>query len=335
MMNELIITEHGVKIGKKQRRLQISGKDVEKELSIENLDLLIITGNASITSSAIRLASEHNVPIHVANYRGKPISTLYPSDATGNPRLKIEQLKARREDKGLKLAKKFATTGMTNKAVILRSLDKTRSETNLKNDGEKIMDLIEKLEDIKGEISLCRAKIMNLEGRAASVYFDKLSEILPEKLYKGRRGRRPPTDAFNAGLSYGYGILYPRVHKSLIFSGLNPYIGFLHAASRRRPALEMDLIEEFRQPTVDRAIINLAVRNQLKEKHTESRKDGVFLNKKGRKLIANEVMKKLSEKKEHKGRNTKVKRHIRNQAISLANYILEEGNYKGYSPSRI
>lgn len=39
---------------------------------------------------------------------------------------------------------------------------------------------------------------------------------------------------------------------------LDPYVGFLHADSSRRPALVMDLMEEFRQPVVDRVVFRLA-----------------------------------------------------------------------------
>lgn len=334
-MSELVITEHGVKVGKKEKRIKVVGTETNEEIAIEDLDLVIINSNVSITSAALRLCAESNVPIHIEDYRGNPVSSIYPSDISGNPKLKIRQLKIRKKKRGLEIAKKFAKSGIKNQANMLRSLGQTRDNESLRETGEKILQTTDELENISGKLEHEREKIMNIEGRAASKYYSGLSKIIPQEIFRGKREKRPPTDTFNAAISYGYSMLYPRAHKSSIYAGLNPYLGFLHAEYRRRPGLVMDLVEEFRQPIVDRAVINLIVRNQLKNKNGIEQKDkSVLLNEKGRKLVAGGVMEKMSEERKHRGENTMMKRHMRNQSISLARDILDEEEYVPFTPRR-
>jgi CRISPR-associated protein Cas1 len=70
---------------------------------------------------------------------------------------------------------------------------------------------------------------MGIEGEASRQYFGAMKEVLSPEVYKGQRTRQPPQDLFNALLGYGYGVLFTEIEKACILSGLNPYMGFLHA----------------------------------------------------------------------------------------------------------
>jgi CRISPR-associated protein Cas1 len=52
-------------------------------------------------------------------------------------------------------------------------------------------------------------------------------------------------------------VLSIQVDQALILAGLDPYGGFLHADRPGKPSLVLDLIEEFRQPVVDRTVIGM------------------------------------------------------------------------------
>jgi len=56
----------------------------------------------------------------------------------------------------------------------------------------------------------------------------------------------------NSALNYGYGILYGQVWGAVMNAGFEPFAGFLHLDRPGKPSLVLDLIEEFRQPIVDR-----------------------------------------------------------------------------------
>lgn len=72
--------------------------------------------------------------------------------------------------------------------------------------------------------------------------------------FEGRE-HRGATDQVNAALNYGYGILYAQVWGAIMNAGLEPFAGFLHVDRPGKPSLVLDLIEEFRQPLVDRPVI--------------------------------------------------------------------------------
>ncbi|MCE8426874.1 MAG: CRISPR-associated endonuclease Cas1 [Candidatus Methanoperedens sp.] len=70
---------------------------------------------------------------------------------------------------------------------------------------------------------------------------------------------------FNALLGYGYGVLFTELEKAVILSGLDPYMGFLHADRAGKPSMVLDLMEEWRQPIVDRSMITLVSRKVVQQ----------------------------------------------------------------------
>lgn len=72
-----------------------------------------------------------------------------------------------------------------------------------------------------------------------------------------RRNRRPPKDAVNALLSFGYGLLARDCTVAAHAVGFDPYVGFYHQPRFGRPALALDLMEEFRPLIADSVAITL------------------------------------------------------------------------------
>ena len=69
------------------------------------------------------------------------------------------------------------------------------------------------------------------------------------------RNRRPPMDPVNALLSFGYALLVKTITVAIVANGLDPWWGFMHRPRHGRPALALDLMEEFRPLIVDSAVI--------------------------------------------------------------------------------
>ena len=67
-------------------------------------------------------------------------------------------------------------------------------------------------------------------------------------------------------LSYGYVILTSQVASALAAVGFNSYIGYLHASRYGKPALALDLMEEFRPLIVDSVVLSLFNNHQLEAK---------------------------------------------------------------------
>jgi len=58
----------------------------------------------------------------------------------------------------------------------------------------------------------------------------------------------------NALLSFGYTLLTTELTGALAAQGLDPFVGVLHDLDYGRPSLALDLLEEFRQPIIDRLV---------------------------------------------------------------------------------
>jgi CRISPR-associated protein Cas1 len=110
--------------------------------------------------------------------------------------------------------------------------------------------------------------LRGVEGEAARTYFAALNCLIRPDARKDfeidGRSRRPPRDAFNALLSFLYTLLVHDCRSALETVGLDPQVGFLHVLRPGRPALALDLVEEFRAIAADRMALTLVNRVQLK-----------------------------------------------------------------------
>ncbi len=98
--------------------------------------------------------------------------------------------------------------------------------------------------------------LRGVEGTATRWYFRGFRHLLrPPWQFPGRR-RRPPTDPVNALLSLGYTLLTQKAVAAVETVGLDPYAGVLHQERYGRPALALDLAEEFR-PVVDGVVLKI------------------------------------------------------------------------------
>jgi CRISPR-associated protein Cas1 len=79
------------------------------------------------------------------------------------------------------------------------------------------------------------------------------------------------------------------VHGALEQVGLDPFIGYLHGVRAGKPALALDLMEEFRPLYVDRLVLTLFNRGQVSPRHTETLPGGaVQLTDDGRRMFLKE-----------------------------------------------
>ena len=102
--------------------------------------------------------------------------------------------------------------------------------------------------------------LRGIEGDAAEGYFSVFDSMIlvPEPEFRFHlRSRRPPMDRVNALLSFVYSILTLDMRSALESVGLDPYVGYLHVERPGRPALALDLMEEFRSAYADRLVLSL------------------------------------------------------------------------------
>lgn len=126
---------------------------------------------------------------------------------------------------------------------------------------------------------------MGLEGMATREYFRAFSMLVKPELdfHFSHRNRRPPQDPVNALLSYAYTLLAKDMMSAIQVVGFDPYVGFLHHPVYGRPALALDLMEEFRPVIADSAVLLAINRRVVGISDFEFNLGGCFLNNHGRK----------------------------------------------------
>ena len=98
------------------------------------------------------------------------------------------------------------------------------------------------------------------------------------------RSRRPPKDRFNALLSFLYGQLYRDLLSVIMRVGLEPALGVMHTPRSAAPPLVLDMVELFRVPVVDIAVLGAVNRQTFdSEKDFDVTPVKVWLSESGRK----------------------------------------------------
>src|SRR5450631_3597753 len=162
---------------------------------------------------------------------------------------------------------------------------------------------------------LPRGPLMGLEGTGARMYWKEIGNMLPEGSGFAGRSHQGAGDAVNAALNYGYGILTSHVWGAVMNAGLEPFAGFLHVDRSGKPSLALDLMEEFRQPVVDRAIFSwLNKGGQLTL--VKDMLDGA-----SRESVASRVLMRLNATEQHRGKQHQVRSIVQMQARLAASAV--------------
>ncbi|NEP54889.1 MAG: CRISPR-associated endonuclease Cas1, partial [Moorea sp. SIO3C2] len=133
-------------------------------------------------------------------------------------------------------------------------------------------------------------------------YFPALGQLMTVEAFRfSQRSRRPPKDATNAMLSFGYTLLHNNVLSLILAEGLNPYLGNLHRSDRRETHLAFDLIEEFRSPVVDTLVLTLVNRGVIKPDDFGPSPDGqgIYLSDGARRRFIQEFERRMGEETAH------------------------------------
>jgi CRISPR-associated protein Cas1 len=175
--------------------------------------------------------------------------------------------------------------------------------------------------------------VLGLEGAAARIWFRRLPEVLEstrsdkELLTNfSTRNRRPPLDPVNAMLSYGYGILVKELSVILERAGFDSRLGFMHRPRGGRPALALDLMEEFRPLVVDSVVLGLVARGEIDSGDFLRCGDAVSLTQPGRRKVLSAYERRLDTLIQHPvfGYTISYRRVLDVQARLLGRHLLGE-----------
>lgn len=260
-----LIDQHGSFLGVRKGRFILRvGKEVKWELSPVELDsIVVVTDGCSLSAAALSLASTFGVDL-VFMRGNRPVARIIPYKYGTLMRNWGLQLKLHESRGSLGIARLFLEGKLHNQRMVLmeyarRLRGSGRDAAFIESKADEISSRLAELGNA-GQVS----ELITIEAHAARSYWEAVSRILPEDVgFHNRytRSNPPPGgsyDPFNIALNVGYALLRKEVWRAVFLSGLNPYVGFLHKPRGGRPALVLDLMEEFRPISVDRPLIGLA-----------------------------------------------------------------------------
>ena len=332
--SQIILSGFGIFLSKKSERMLVrKGKDVIYQFPFFRLkDVVIVSKGVTISSDLIEELCLRGISIHFLSGLNKPYAMITSPMLTATIEARREQFEAMKDQRSLEFSKAIVYGKITNQERLLRYFGKYINETDLdkfeiiNSITEELRDLRKKTKTITGNnIDEKRNTLIGFEGTAGRLYWNGVKEILIQKVEFFGRQTRGALDPVNSLFNYGYGILYSTVWGALVYAGLEPFAGFLHVDRPGKPSLVLDLIEEFRQPVVDRVIIayiNLGQDIKII--------DGM-LDANTRKSIGEKILTRLETLETYKGKKYQIRSIIQMQARRLASFLRGQKIYKPFT----
>jgi CRISPR-associated protein Cas1 len=182
-------------------------------------------------------------------------------------------------------------------------------------------------------------ELLGLEGGIAAHYFRTLGRALKPRDFASEwdfegRNRRPPRDPVNALLSFGYAILAKECTVALATEGLDPWWGLFHQPRHGRPALALDLMEEFRPLVVDSAVLTAINTAMVTRRNFTQSQAGCMLGPQGRKAFLRAYEARMDQLVTHPvfGYRCSWRSVVRVQARLLSRWL--RGDVPSYQPMR-
>ncbi|MFQ5849317.1 MAG: CRISPR-associated endonuclease Cas1 [Candidatus Binatia bacterium] len=318
------VQHQGARVVKDGEVLRVfEGQERLTEARLREVSQLAVFGGVQITASVIRELCSRGIPICYFSHGGWFYGITHGMSHR-NVELRRRQYGAAEDSqKSLSLARRFVQAKILNSRTLLR-----RNHPAPPN---------ETLEALKGDLRRARRAegidtLLGVEGTAASRYFAQFGGMLrPTDGSVGafefaQRNRRPPRDAVNALLSFTYALLTKDFTTTLFSVGFDPYLGFFHKPRYGRPALALDLMEEFRPLIADSVVLTLINNGEVRRKDFVSTLGRVALTQGGRMQLLHAYERRMRQKIIHPvfGYQISYRRVLEVQARLLGRYLMGE-----------
>lgn len=275
----LYVTEQGTTVRRRGERVVVtSGGDTVASIRLLDVSQVCVFGRVQVTTQLLHACFDAEIPVLWFSYGG-----WFRGMATGLPSrwcdVRMRQVAAAWRGE-LHAAREFIAGKIRNSRTLLRR--------NSRAPVDRAVEILGRLSD-RARAAESLGSLLGVEGTAARIYFDAFPAMLRSDVslpgqpfrFEGRR-RRPPPDPLNCLLGFVYALLVKDLTASVAAIGLDPYIGLYHRPRFGRPALSLDLAEEFRPLVADSVVLTLVNNGEAKPSHFVTRGGAVSLTAEGR-----------------------------------------------------
>lgn len=343
----LYLNTPGTWVGKKAETLTVKeDKEVVAEIRLHDLHHLAVFGPVQVSTSVIQACCQKDIPITYFTMGGW-FYGLTRGHGLKNVLTRIEQFSTASDPASvLQLSRLFVIGKIRNQRTLL-----------MRNHLDPPANVLRALKYLaRGAFhATSLGQLLGIEGAAAQAYFAHFSGMLKPRTESGvgecsdqsltehrvagnesaslrtafefnNRNRRPPRDPVNALLSLIYSLLVKDLTLACYAVGFDPYVGFYHQPRFGKPALALDLMEEFRPIIADSVVITLINNGMIEPRDFIYAGNSVALKPDGRKKVFMAYEKRLSDSVTHPvfGYKVSYRRAFELQARLLAKVLTHE-----------
>jgi CRISPR-associated protein Cas1 len=325
----LVVQTAGAQIGQRGEQLTVSVRGEEmRKLPGQQVRAIYCYGAVQVTAQAAATCLELGIDVAYFTPAGRFLGALRGLPTSGVDARRGQYRLFELPGVRLQLAREVIRAKIHNQRVMLM------------RNGEVPDRVLQLLADFRDATDSAQdmTELLGIEGTAAAIYFEQFESMLKEHAgwqfdWRGRN-RRPPRDPVNALLSLGYSMLAKELTGVCHAVGLDPFLGFMHQPRYGRPALALDLMEEFRPLVADSVAISVINRGELGPEDFIRSASGTFLNDRGRKVFWEAWFRRLDAEVSHPQFNYKMayRRMLEVQARQLWRFVRgEAAAYHGFT----
>ncbi len=303
LLNTLFVMTQGsyVHLEGETAKVEAEGKTI-LQVPLHHIGSVVMFGNVMVSPQLMHKCASEGRNLSFLDMGGRFRARVVGA-VSGNVLLREAQYRAYVDDEArLEVVKSIVAGKLQNmRSALLRAGRECRKDEHKDQMCRCAEWIAEHLKDVENACDIDQAR--GYEGQASADYFMVMDHMIVaqrESFKFSGRNRRPPRDRVNALLSFLYAVLLNDCIGALEGVGLDPEFGFLHALRSGKPALALDMMEEFRVVMADRLAMNLINRQQIKPEHFDERAGGaVMLNDDGRKAVLTAYQKRKQAEVQH------------------------------------
>lgn len=290
----LYVSEQGAYVGVRSARLRVTkAREELAEIRLIDVSQLCVYGNVQVSSQALAELWDRGVPVLWFTYGGW-LRGWAQGEMSKYVELRRRQTAVHAQG-GFDIARQMIAGKIKN----CRTLVRRNARTDIEAEVAQLGNLAEKAVNAESAASL-----LGVEGTAARIYFNTFPRMIGSALTASEfdingRTRRPAPDPINALLGFTYSLLTKDLVATCLGVGLDPYLGVYHRPRYGRPALALDLMEEFRPLIADSVVLNVLNNGEVSDSSFVRKGRAVWLTAEGRKSVIRAYERRIDTKIKH------------------------------------
>ncbi len=275
-MGMVVVDRKGSKLSLDGRRLRMQPPDGKAHfIPLAHIGRLVVTATVQIESNLLGALAKEGACTLLLSPRDLQRTAIIMPPHGKDHAFRLQQYRV--------LGEQSRVCAIARKVLRLKLMGQLRTLRRLPQAGVNTRQALRAWPALLHEMKEAETlhAMRGLEGGAAAMYFQALTEAVPEALNFSGRNRRPPRDPVNAALSLSYTLLHFEAVRALLTAGFDPTLGVLHRVEYSRESLACDCVEPLR-PLVDRFVLDLFHQRILRAEHFGMQKGSCLLSKTGR-----------------------------------------------------